>query len=137
MNTNYNVIKSESDNAKQYYNIFITMENQENMTYDNITVELIDEWDIPTRQYYDFHPNEKKTFIFEDFPLAGGNTHEVTVKYYPSNTSLQSSANSGTTSFSVSYDPGTSSETPFINPIFLIFSLLVVSIIIRRKNLGI
>ena len=134
MNTNYNVIKSESDDTKQYYNIFITIENQENVSYNNITIELMDEWDIPTRQYYDFQPQEKKTLIFEEVPLAGGTTHEITVNYYPSNTSLQSSANTGTTSFIITYDIGTASETPFITPILIIISIILISQVYRKKS---
>ena len=135
MNTTYNVIESDSNNTKQYYNIFITIENPENFSYNNITIELMDEWDIPTRQYYDFQPQEKKTIIFEEFPLAGGTTHEITVNYYPSNTSLQSSTNTGTTSFIITYNEGNTSETPFITPMFSIFSILIISLIIRKKNL--
>ena len=135
MNTNYNVIKSESDDTKQFYNIFITIENKEDVSYNNITVELMDEWDIPTRLYYDFQPLERKTIIFEEVPLAGGTTHEITVNYYPSNSSQQSSENTGTNSFIITYDLGTASETPFINPIFLILSILIISLFIRKKTL--
>lgn len=133
-NTNYNVIESKSDNAKQYYNIFVSMENQETVSYSNITVELMDEWDIPTRQYLDFQPLEKKTIIFEEFPLAGGVTHEITVNYYPSNSSLQSSKNTGTTTFNITFNTDTTSDTPFIAPIFLIVTIIVASLINRKRR---
>ncbi len=133
-NTNYSVVESKSDNTKQYYNIFVTVENQEMGSYSNITIELMDEWDIPTRQYVDFQPLEKKTIIFEEFPLAGGITHEITVNYYPSNSSLQSSESTGTTSFGITYDAGTSSDTPFIAPILIIIALVTSSIISRKRR---
>ena len=133
-NTNYSVIESKSDSIKQYYNIFVNIENQKNVSYSNITVELMDEWDIPTRQYFDFQPLEKKTIIFEEFPLAGGITHEITVNYYPTNSSLQNSENTGTTSFSITFDAGTSSETPFIAPIFIIITIIVASLISVKRR---
>jgi hypothetical protein len=133
-NTNYKVIGSKSDNTKQYYNIFVSMENQETVLYSNITVELMDEWDIPTRQYLDFQPLEKKTIIFEEFPLAGGVTHEITVNYYPSNSSLQSSENMGTTTFSITFDAGTTSDTPFITPIVIIVTIIVASLINKKRR---
>jgi len=134
MNTNYNVIESDSDNTIQYYNIFITIENPENFSYNNITIELMDEWDIPTRQYYDFQPQEKKTIIFEEFPLAGGTTHEITVNYYPSNASLQSSTNTGTSSFSITYNGGTSTETPFLKTTVFILTMFGITIALKRKR---
>ena len=133
-NTNYNTIGSKSDNTKQYYNIFVSMENQETESYSNITVELIDEWDIPTRQYLDFQPLEKKTIIFEEFPLAGGVTHEITINYYPSNSSLQSSKNTGTTTFNITFNTGTTSNTPFITPIFIIVTIIVTSLINGKRR---
>ena len=133
-NTNYSVIESKSDNTKQYYNIFISIENQEIISYNNITVELIDEWDIPTRQYYDFQPLEKKTIPFEEIPLAGSSTHEITVNYYPSNSSLQSSANTGTTSFYISYSAGNSTETPFLNISVIILYIVIVTYFIKEKR---
>ena len=134
INMNYNVINSKSDTTKQYYNIFVTIENQEETSYNNITIELMDEWDIPTRQYYDFQPLEKKTIIFEEFPLAGGTTHDITVNYYPSNSSLQSSANTGTSSFSITYNKGSTSDTPFITPLSVIVIMVVVSLLIRKRT---
>jgi hypothetical protein len=134
-NTNYNIIDSKSDVTKQYYNIFVTIKNTDNIAFENITIEIIDEWDIPTRQTYDFQPQEQKIFTFEDFPLAGGTTHELTINFYPTNTSLQNSANSGTTSLIVTYEQKSSqNETPFIPPIFLIIIMISVTIILRKKE---
>ena len=134
-NTNYNIIEEKSDETKQYYNIFVTIKNTESIAYDNITIEIVDEWDIPTRQTYDFQPEEQKIFTFEDFPLAGGSNHELTINYYPTNTSLQTSANSGTTSFNVSYEATTpQNETPFIQPIFLIIMIISIATILRKRE---
>ena len=135
VNTNYSINKEDSDATKQFYNVFITVENQDSVNYDNITIELVDEWDIPTRQSYSFQPMEKKTFTFNDYPLAGGNIHQITVNIFPTNTSQTNTKNSATTTFNLSYDVTTESDTPFLGiPIFL--TLLVIFGIInkRRRN---
>ena len=133
VNKNYSLIKSDSDANKQFYNVFITVENQDSVVYDNITVELVDEWEIPTRQSYNFQPNEKKTFTFEKYPLAGGNIHQITVNIFPTNTSQTTSKNSATTTFNITYDVTAESDTPFLGiPIFI--SLLVFFGIVNKRK---
>lgn len=135
INTNYNVIESKSGQIKQYYNIFVTIENTESLPQYNITVEIVDEWDIPTRLEYDFQPQEKKTITFDNYPLAGGTNHQITVNYHPTNTSLKTPSNSGTLTFNVTYDASISSETPFLNPMVFLLTVIGVSIIFRKKKM--
>lgn len=132
-NTNYNLIKSKSSISKQYYNIFVTIENTASKSYENITVEIVDEFGIPTQQIHSFEANEIKTFTFEDYPFAGGTNHQIKVNYYPTNTSLTNNANSGTTTFNITYDTSEGTETPSVTTGILLITIISIAIIIKRK----
>ena len=134
INTDYTVDESRSDQTSQYYTIFITLKNTKTTPTKEITVELLDEWDLPTRTRGSFQPGETKTFTFEDIPFAGGTTHQVTVKYYPTNETLRTPDNQGSTSFNVSYNTNTQNDSPFLHPIFLMSIILLATIIIKKKK---
>ncbi len=134
INTGYTVDESRSNENTQYYTIFITIKNTKTTPSEELTVELLDEWDIPTRKTDSFQPQETKTFTFEDIPFAGGSTHQVTVKYYPTNETLRTPDNQGSTSFNVSYNTNTQNDSPFLHPIFLMSIILVATIIIKKKK---
>jgi len=133
-NIRHDLINEKSDEAKQFYNIFITVENTDETPYENITIELVDPLDIPTRQEYSFEPSETKTFTFDDYPVAGDSIHQITVNIYPTDSSIRTPRNSDSTEFTLTYQDTTVEDTSFISSISLIFIILVAGFIIRRKK---
>src|SRR6056297_921769 len=87
INTDYTVDEARSNENTQYYTIFITIKNTKTTPFEKLTVEILDEYDIPTQTTYSFQPQETKTFTFEDMPFAGGTVHQVTLTYEPENAS--------------------------------------------------
>ncbi len=134
IDTDYKVDESKSDNTKQYYTIFITMKNNKFSTSENIIIELLDEWEIPTKKIYNFEPNESKTFVFENIPFAGGNVHQVRINYYPENESIQTPENTGSTIFNISYQ-NNETETPFLHPLAMILTIMVIALMVKKYNI--
>jgi len=134
INTDYTVDEARSNENTQYYTIFITIKNTKTTPSNEITIEIIDEWELPTRKTETFQPQESKTLTFEDIPFAGGNSHQVTVKYYPSNESQRTLENQGSTTFNISYNTTTQNDSPFLHPIFLVLTILLATIIIKKKK---
>ena len=134
INTDYTVDESRSDQTSQYYTIFITIKNTKTTPSEELTVELLDEWDLPTRKTGNIQPQQTKTFTFEDIPFAGGSTHQVTVRYYPTNETLRTPDNQGSTTFNISYNSATTNDSPFLHPIFLMSIISLATIIIKKKK---
>jgi hypothetical protein len=134
INTDYTVDESRSNENTQYYTINITIKNTKTTPSEELTVELLDEWDLPTRKTDSFQSQETKTFTFEDIPFAGGSTHQVTVIYYPTNETLRTPDNQGSTTFNISYNSATTYDSPFLHPILLISIILLATIIIKKKK---
>ncbi|MDG6218949.1 MAG: hypothetical protein QCI00_05875 [Candidatus Thermoplasmatota archaeon] len=133
-NTNYVLIEERSDEGAQFYNIFITIKNTHDDRYENITIELLDEFDMPVRQEYSFEPSEIKTFRFDNYPVAGGTIHQITVNVYPTDSDLRTPGNSPTTTFLLEYQGSTVDETSFLPLVALLFTILFVGFLIRRKE---
>lgn len=133
-NTKHVLIEEKSDMLSQYYTIFITVENIHDVSYENITIELLDEFDIPIRKQYSFKPSEIKTFRFDEYPVVGDTTHQITVNVYPTNNSLRTSENSPTTTFTLEYHESTTNETSFLALVTLLFTTLFVGFLIKRKE---
>ena len=133
-NTNYVLIEERSDEGAQFYNIFITIENTRDDPYENITIELLDEFDIPVRQEYSFEPSEIKTFRFENYPVAGATIHQIIVNVYPTDSDLRTPGNSPTTTFLLEYKGSTMDETSFLPLVALLFTILFVGTLLRRKE---
>ncbi|MBS3801379.1 MAG: hypothetical protein KGY65_01365 [Candidatus Thermoplasmatota archaeon] len=134
INTDYTVDEARSNENNQYYTIFVTMRNTKNTPFENLTVKILDEYDIPTQTTYSFQPQETKIFTFEDMPFAGGTIHQVTVTYEPENTSRRTSSNTGLTTFNITYNPEKTTDTPFIHPLFTLFTLLFITVILKKKK---
>lgn len=134
INTDYTVDEARSNENTQYYTIFVTIKNTKTTPFENLTVEILDEYDIPTQTTYSFQPQETKTFTFEDMPFAGGTIHQVTVTYEPENTSRRTSSNTGSTTFNITYNPEITTDTPFIHPLLTVCTILFITIIIKKKK---
>jgi hypothetical protein len=134
INTDYTVDEARSNENTQYYTIFVTIKNTKTTPFENLTVEILDEYDIPTQTTYSFQPQETKTFTFEDMPFAGGTIHQVTVTYEPENTSRRTSSNTGSTTFNITYNPEITTDTPFIHPLLTVCTILLITIIIKKKK---
>jgi len=134
INTDYTVDEARSNENTQYYTIFLTIKNTKTTPSNKITIEILDEWELPTRKTETFQPQESKTVTFEDIPFAGGNSHQVTVKYYPSNESQRTLENQGSTTFNISYNMEAQNDSPFFQPLFLIFTIVFAAIIIKKKK---
>jgi len=134
INTDYTVDEARSNENTQYYTIFITIKNTKTTPFEKLTVEILDDkYDIPTQTTYSFQPQETKTFTFEDMPFAGGTVHQVTVTYEPENASRRTSSNTGFTTFNITYSPETT-DSPFIHPLLTIFTILFITLIIKKKK---
>jgi len=134
INTDYTLIESKSDETNQYYNIFVTIQNTQTTPFENLSVEIIDEWEIPTSQTYTFQPQETKTFTFEDVPFSGGINHQITIKYQPANTSRLTSLNSGSTIINMTYNPAIENESPFIHSLGLILLVSFIGLLMKKKK---
>ena len=134
INTDYTVDEARSNENTQYYTIFITIKNTKTTPFEKLTVEILDEYDIPTQTTYSFQPQETKTFTFEDMPFVGGTVHQVTVTYEPENASRRTSSNTGSTTFNITYSPEIITDSPFIHPLLTIFTILFITLIIKKKK---
>jgi hypothetical protein len=115
-----------------YYDILITIKNQGVSYTDDITVELVDEFDIPTTKNYTFQPSEIKTFQFKEYPVVGTGQKNITIRYYPSNESRINQGNSGST-FLIIGEIQQQSSTPFL-PTVIFICLILFFAYYRKKH---
>lgn len=132
-NIRHDLINEKSNEQAQFYTIFITVENTDDNPYENITIELLDDV-IPVSDEHSFEPSEIKTFRFDDYPVAGGTTHQITVNVYPTDSSTRTPRNSDSTEFTLTYQDSTVDDTSFISLISILSMILFVGFIIARKK---
>ena len=134
INTDYTVDESKSDETSQYYTIFVTIRNMQNTSFENLTVTLSDKYDISIHETVSFQPLDNKRINFSDIPFVKDTTHQVTITYEPQNGSRRTSSNTGSTTFNITYNPETTTDTPFIHPLLTVCTILFITIIIKKKK---
>lgn len=134
VNKNYELTDTTSQGSQTayFYTILITLKNEGTDFSDDISIEVIDDMDIPTIQNYTFSPSEIKTFQFKDYPLVDAGPHELTIKYYPTNESRTNQGNSGSTTMIID-ESQEQTSTPYLSVSFLICFILLIAFIRKRK----